>query len=73
MTPDELITWGKKEDELRKQDLETVNSPEDLQRIQLAAKNRRNKVGLSRGQAVGAVVAAQKVNKWHAQRNNPNL
>ena len=63
MTPIEMIVWGKKEDELRKQDLETVNSPEDLKRIQLAAKKRRNKVGLSSGQAFKVVLAAQKAVK----------
>lgn len=63
MTPIEIIVWGKKEDELRKEDLETVKNAQDLKTIQMAAKKRRNKVGLSSGQAFKAVLAAQKAVK----------
>ena len=63
MTPIEMIVWGKKEDQQRKQDLEAVKNSQDLKRIQLAAKKRRNKVSLSSGQAFKAVLAAQKAAK----------
>lgn len=43
----------------KKKDLETVDSEDDMRRIQMAAKHRRLAVGLSAGAASNAVGMAQ--------------
>jgi len=63
MTREELIEWGRKEDKIRKTDLESVHSQTNLKIIQDAAKKRRKAVGLSAGQAVLAVTLAQKAER----------
>jgi len=59
MTEQELLEWGRKEDETRKTELATVKSQADLTRVQAAAKKRRRAAGLSASDAVYAVKLAQ--------------
>lgn len=59
-TEAELLEWGQTEDATRKAELAGVRSSDDLQRVQRAARKRRNAAGLSAGQAVYAVQLAQR-------------
>jgi len=63
MTREELIEWGRKEDKIRKSDLESVHSQASLKIVQDVTKKRRKAVGLSAGDAVLAVTLAQKAER----------
>lgn len=60
---EEQLSWGRKEDALRRADLEKVTDAESLKRAQDAAKRRRNAVGASLGQAFDMVKRAQEAAK----------
>ena len=63
MTRVELIEWGRKEDKIRKNALESVCSKDSLKIIQSAVKKRRKAVGLSAGDAALAITLAQKAER----------
>ena len=55
---EEWLAWAKDERDIRKSEMDQVNSAESLKRVQTAVAKRRKAVGLSAGQAANAVRAA---------------
>lgn len=72
-TDDECLAWGLREDHIRKTDLAKLNSAEMLAEIQQAAKQRRNQVGASAGQAFSMIQQAQRHLKAHPSLANELL
>lgn len=58
MTNEELLEWGKKEMEIRKTELQDIQSEAHLKQIQADVANRRKAAGISRSDATYAVMQA---------------
>ena len=67
-TVEDLVSWGKTEDNVRKAEIDAVDSEAALKRVQAACRARRLAVGLTAGQATKCIRAAQLVKKhgWSA-------
>jgi hypothetical protein len=63
MTGSELLEWGRAEMVYRKTDLTGIATPEDLERAQDRAKDRRCRVGLTSSEAACAVRLAQEASR----------
>jgi hypothetical protein len=60
---EELMKWGREEAMLREGEMHKVKSAADLAAIQKACRQRRNKIGLSAGQAAWWVRVGQRLNR----------
>ena len=63
MTDEEYAEWGRTENELRTKEMATVNSAEALARVKAACAARRKAVKMTRGQALKAILVAQRMER----------
>ena len=60
MTVEELIVWGRAENAQRQSEVAEIRDEAALKVIQKACATRRKAVGLSRGEALAAMLAARR-------------